>query len=77
MFEFQVKNIQGKEWKKIVASDEPQLIGRYKCECGSIIKNEDKLEQHLHTPSHQKKLDWRRIHLPERSILTGLPLFIK
>lgn len=73
MFTFQLRTIKNKEWKVIIASDDPQLIGRYKCECGSIIKNEDKLEQHLTRPSHDKKLQWRQVHLPPKhSLLTGL-----
>jgi len=72
--------INGREWRRVVESDNPKDIGKYRCECGGYIKNELKMEGHLKTPSHFKALEWKRRFkesLPTGRLLLGYPIYQK
>ena len=55
---------EGKVWRRVVASDEPQMIGAWKCQCGAYLKKEENLNRHLGTPSHKKSLEWLENNRP-------------
>lgn len=56
--------IDGKMWRRVVAADDPRMVGAYKCQCGTYLKKEESLQNHLQTPSHKKGLEWLENNRP-------------
>lgn len=66
--EYETQVIDGKSWRVCVASDEPHMIGTFRCNgCGQTIKKKEHLDQHLQTMSHKKGMEWLEKNRPDRT----------
>ena len=54
----------GKVWRRVMACDDPRMVGAWKCQCGQYLKREERLDAHLQTPSHKKSLEWLENNRP-------------
>jgi len=56
--------IDGVEFRVVKESDDPKLVGSFKCSCGQIIKKVKTISSHLKSKSHGTRLEWMAQNRP-------------